>query len=95
MSEGNLFSCQTQLTALVVTEGLKPECPYGTVFCNETSGRQWNSALYLIERLGVSHVIVIGDIGAPQLLQLIGEAQLHGLDITFLPQGADVTAALH
>ena len=94
MSEGNFLSCQTQFSALVLTEGIKPECPSGTVMCNETSGRQWDSAHHLIQRLGVCHVIVVGDIRALELLQLIDEAEQHGLDITRLPHGADVNTAL-
>ena len=95
MSEANFFSGQSQVSALIVTEGTTPQCPHGTTFCNQVSGWQFDNALHLIKRLGVCHVVVVGDVRVLQLLRLIDEAEMHGLDITFLPQGADVNTALH
>ena len=95
MSEANFFSGQTQFSALIVTEGTEPPCPDGTTFCNQVSGWQFDTALCDIKRLRVSHVVVLGDVRVLPLLRLIDEAEMHGLDITFLPQGADVNTALH
>ena len=65
------------------------------ILCNEGSGKHWDSALYLIRRLSVCHVVVIGRLRRLGLRELRKEAKLHGLDITRLPKGADVNTALH
>lgn len=94
MTEANIHSQQTQFAGLVLTEGLKPECPPGVEYCNEPDGNRWRKARCLINRLLVPHVIVIGDLQSLGLMQLFDEAEHCGLDVTMLPQGAEVASAL-